>query len=353
MSGSSLDGLDIAYVQLEETRGAWRFEILHTDCVTYPQEWRDLLTTADMLTAGPFLKLHTSYGHYIGGLVKEFMEKHDLDHKVHFIASHGHTVFHDPENKTTGQIGDGAAIAAVTALPVISDLRAMDIALGGQGAPIVPVGDQLLFGDYKYWLNLGGIANMSVRTENGMVAFDICPCNQLLDFFAQKNGQNYDEGGKLAASGKVSSELCGKLGAIPFYELPGPKSLSNDFAKNEAIPMLEISGMETEDALATAACHIAHQIARNVSRYQEGGDAAQMMISGGGALNIHLVSMIEDLLKPMQVTLIAPDEQVIRYKEALIMALLGALRWREEENVFSSVTGAARDSIGGALWLGR
>jgi anhydro-N-acetylmuramic acid kinase len=281
------------------------------------------------------------------------MAKYDLDHKVHFIASHGHTIFHDPENKTTGQIGDGAAIAAVTALPVISDLRAMDIALGGQGAPIVPVGDRLLFGDYKYWLNLGGIANVSVKTDNGMVAFDLCPCNQLLDYFAKKKGLDYDDEGKLAASGKVSAEFCKKLSEIPFYELPGPKSLSNDFAKNEVIPMLDAGELSEEDALATGACHIADQITTNISRYQTGEEAAKLLVTGGGAFNKHLISMLEDLLKPINITVTVPDEQVIQFKEALVMALLGALRWREEENIFSSVTGAERDSIGGALWLGR
>lgn len=354
MSGSSLDGLDIAYVQLEETRGKWAFEVLHAACMPYSQEWRDHLATADMLTAGPFLKLHTAYGHYTGEVVKTFMEAHNLDHKVHFISSHGHTVFHDPENKTTAQIGDGAAIAAVTALPVITDLRAMDIALGGQGAPIVPVGDKLLFDEYNYWLNLGGIANISVSTPHGIVAFDLCPCNQLLDHFARKCGKEYDAEGQLAASGTVNKELLEKLATIPFYELAGPKSLSNDFSKNEVIPMLETAGLTEADSLATAVAHISGQIIANIKRYA-GTDRmpAKLLATGGGAFNNFLMNQLQDGLPSMDIAITIPDEQVIQFKEAIIMALLGALRWREEENVFSSVTGASRDSIGGALWLGR
>ncbi len=354
MSGSSLDGLDIAYVQLEETRGAWAFQILNAACIPYPQEWKDNLSTADMLTAGPFLKLHTAYGHYIGEAVRTFMEEHDLDHKVHFIASHGHTIFHDPESHTAGQIGDGAAIAASTALPVISDLRAMDMALGGQGAPIVPIGDKMLFGDYNYWLNLGGIANISIKTDNGIVAFDLCPCNQLLDYYAQKKGLEYDNGGSMAAGGKVDAPLCEKMNEMPFYELPGPKSLSNDFSKNEVIPIMEAADLSEEDALATAVCHITQQIVRNVKRYA--GDepiAAKLLVTGGGAFNTHLIHELQPLLASLNITIEVPDEQVIQFKEALVMALLGALRWREEETVFSAVTGASKNSIGGALWLGR
>lgn len=354
MSGSSMDGMDIAYVQLEETRGAWTFEILEATCIPYPQEWQDSLSTADMLTAGSFLKLHTAYGHYIGDVVKAFMDTHDLEHKVHFIASHGHTIFHDPENRTTGQIGDGAAIAAATSLPVISDLRAMDMALGGQGAPIVPVGDQLLFGEYQYWLNLGGIANMSIKTEHGILAFDLCPCNQLLDHFAKRKGLKYDDEGMLAANGTLSKTLFEKLGEIPFYELPGPKSLSNDFSRNEVIPMMESETISEEDALATAVGHIAQQIANNIKRYAgDEPEPTKLLVSGGGAFNTFLIERLRELLAPMNISIDVPDEKVINYKEAIVMALLGALRWREEENVFSSVTGATRNSIGGALWLGR
>ena len=352
MSGSSHDGLDIAYVQLEETRGQWKYELLATDCAPYTADWQQRLKQADQLSVPDFLRLHTAYGHYIGEQVAAFMLRHDLAHKVHFIASHGHTVFHDPAEQTTFQVGDGAAIAAKLALPVISDLRAMDIALGGQGAPIVPIGDQLLFGDYDYLLNLGGIANISVKQQQGQyLAFDICPCNQLLDFFAGKNGLAYDAGGQLAGEGTVFPAIVSDLNGLSYYQRPTPKSLSNDFSTREALPLLEAYEPSVPDALATCTAHITQQIALAIQPFHAAGTTAILLATGGGALNTFLITKLQELLAPQGITVVVPDEQVIQYKEALVMALIGALRWREEVNVFSSVTGATQDSVGGALWM--
>lgn len=352
MSGSSLDGLDIAYVHLEETRGRWSFEIKEAVCLPYETEWTDRLRHAQQLSVADFLKLHTAYGHYLGRQVMHFIEAGDLGHKVDFVASHGHTIFHDPSALTTGQIGDGAAIAAHTGLPVISDLRALDVALGGQGAPIVPVGDKLLFEGYDYLLNLGGIANLTVRRGQELLAFDVSPANQALNALAQRMGHEMDEDGAIAAAGTLLPDVLEEMNGQGYYVLPAPKSLSNEQAMGLAFPELLESPHRVPDMLRTMVEHIADQVAEAVKRYPVEVEEKRILLTGGGALNSFLVERLQHALQSLNVTVAVPDETVIRFKEALVMALIGTLRWREEVNVFSSVTGARRDSIGGALWMG-
>lgn len=354
MSGSSLDGLDIAFVQLTEVRGQWEYEIIVTDCLSYEPEWVERLKGATSLPAKEYLLLHSRYGHYTGQRVREFMEKHGLEHRVHFIASHGHTTFHMPSEKMTAQLGEGAAIAAVTGLPVISDLRAMDVALGGQGAPIVPVGEKLLFPGYHYWLNLGGIANISAQLPDAFVAFDICSCNRVLNALAAELGRPYDEGGALAAGGLTDKPLLAVLNALPYYAAPYPKSLANEFGTETVLPLLQRARLSVQGRLNTYTAHIAEQVALAVARLQEQFPdkdvERKMLVTGGGAFNSFLVKRISEQLQPHQVTVTVPDEQAVSFKEALIMALIGTLRWRQANNVLSSVTGASRDSVGGALW---
>lgn len=353
MSGSSLDGLDIVYVHIDEARGKWSFEIKAADCYAYSNEWTNKLQQARQYSVTEFLQLHTAYGHYLGEQVQQFIDKHELELKVDFLASHGHTIFHKPEAKTSFQLGDGAAISAALAMPVIADLRSMDVALGGQGAPIVPIGDRLLFPDYNYWLNLGGIANVTVRTGDNYTAFDICACNQVLNHFAAKNGLKYDDAGKLAQSGMVNEKVLTQLDELSYYHLLPPKSLANEFSAEEVIPVIEAAGLSVADALATSVYHIAEQIARALRNTQGLQGPAKLLATGGGALNTYLVTVLQSMLAPEEITVTVPDEQLIQYKEGVVMALIGTLRWREEENVFSSVTGAVRDSVGGALWMGR
>jgi anhydro-N-acetylmuramic acid kinase len=353
MSGSSLDGLDIALVQLTEVRGKWEYEIRVAECLPYEPEWIDQLSGATRLPAREYLLLHSRYGHYTGQKVNEFIAKHQLDHQVHFVASHGHTTFHIPSEKMTAQLGEGAAIAAVTGLPVISDLRAMDVALGGQGAPIVPVGEQLLLPGYQYYLNLGGIANISSRAEDGFTAFDICPCNRVLNALAAELGREYDEDGALAAGGVTDKALLEALNALPYYQQPWPKSLANEFGTGTVLPLIQRSRLSVQGRLNTFTNHIAIQVANAVKLLQQGQTPAedqQLLITGGGAFNGYMVKLLQQQLEPYKVKVVVPDEQTIKYKEALIMALIGALRWRQEPNVLSSVTGAQKDSVGGALW---
>ncbi|MCW3123783.1 MAG: anhydro-N-acetylmuramic acid kinase [Flavipsychrobacter sp.] len=355
MSGSSMDGLDIVYTQLEEVRGKWSYEILQADCLPYTDKWLTDLKSAANINVSDFLKLNTAYGRYTGEKINEFIAQHNLGHKVHFIASHGHTVFHEPENNTTCQIGDGAAIAAITGLPVISDLRAMDVALGGQGAPIVPIGDKLLFGSYDYLLNIGGIANITIAEHintGGMLAFDVCPANQVLNILAEKEGHNMDKGGAMAAKGELIPEVLDALNNSDYYKQAPPKSLSNEAARDLVFPKLLESDHNTYDLLHTATQHIAEQIAEAVKQYPHGREQATLLATGGGAFNTFLIMQLQKQLVPYNITVEIPDANVVKYKEALVMALIGTLRWREEINVMNSVTGSSKDSVGGALWLG-
>jgi anhydro-N-acetylmuramic acid kinase len=354
MSGSSLDGLDIAYVQLDEVRGQWTYEILQAACLPYSEKWINALQHASDVNVADFLRLHTSYGRYLGHRVSEFIAKHDLEHKVHFIASHGHTVFHEPESHTTCQVGDGAAMAAVTGLPVINDLRAMDVALGGQGAPIVPIGDKLLFGEYDYQLNVGGIANITVPhpSGTGALAFDVCPANQVLNALAEREGRDMDEDGTMAEAGSLLSNILEELSTTHYYHQKPPKSLSNEAARNMLFPTLLESDHNNYDLLHTATIHIARQIADAVKGYPHGKEQGKLLATGGGAFNKFLMKQLEKELKPYDVTVEVPKANVVKFKEALVMALVGTLRWREEVNVLSTVTGASRDSVGGAVWMG-
>ena len=352
MSGSSLDGLDVCYTYLEEVRGEWKFDIQEAACIEYSDELMEELSHASDLNAAAFLKLNTRYGRYLGEQVNSFIAQHNLQHKVHFIASHGHTAFHEPENHTSTQIGDGATIAAVTSLPVISDLRSLDVALGGQGAPIVPIGDKLLFGDFDYWLNIGGIVNITLQSEGKLLAFDICPGNQVLNGLAANEGKKMEDEGDMARQGSLLLDVLGALNDQPYYKRQPPKSLSNDAAMGLVFPTLMQSSHNNRDLLRTAVQHIAEQIAAIVAKYPINKERGKMLITGGGAFNNFLVEQIGEVLKPHNINPVVPYEQVVKFKEALVMALIGTLRWREETNVMSSVTGASRDSISGALWMG-
>ncbi|HEY8690582.1 MAG TPA: anhydro-N-acetylmuramic acid kinase [Chitinophagaceae bacterium] len=351
MSGSSLDGLDIAFVQLQENGGKWSFEILNTDCYEYNIEWIVKLKNAIGLTALDYQLLHTEYGHYLGKQVNIFIEKNNLHHQVNLISSHGHTTFHLPEKLMTAQLGDGAAIAAETQLPVVTDLRAMDMALGGQGAPIVPIGEKLLLDDYTYFLNLGGIANISANINDRFVAFDVCAANRVLNMLAEDKGFAFDDGGKIAAAGNINNNLLQKLNELEYYNQPYPKSLANDFGIETVFPIIKRSSISVEDAMRTYVEHIVFQI-RNAITDQLPLVSGELLATGGGAFNTFLVERLKALLNENKIEVIVPGKNLVNYKESLIMALIGTLRWREEYNVLASVTGAKRNSIGGALWLG-
>jgi anhydro-N-acetylmuramic acid kinase len=352
MSGSSLDGLDIVFAEFHENGGKWNYEILNADCYAYPAEWVDKLKNAISLNALEYQLLHADYGHYLGQQVKKFIDAHNLHYKVALIASHGHTTFHIPSRKMTAQLGDGAAIAAETMLPVVSDLRALDIAFGGQGAPIVPIGEKLLLGDYDYFLNIGGIANLSVNADP-YIAFDVCPANRVLNMLANEAGHEYDKDGELAASGQVNNALLTKLDELDYYTQPSPKSLANDFGTDIIYPMIKKAGIEINDAISTFTEHIAVQIRKSIGNLNSNKTSSRLLATGGGAFNSHLLHRLTEQVNGLGIKVEVPDARLVSFKEALVMALIGVLRWREKYNVFSTVTGASRDSVGGALWMGQ
>jgi anhydro-N-acetylmuramic acid kinase len=323
MSGSSLDGLDIAYCYFEKQNGDWDFSIEKADCIVYNKEWNERLRTAPELDGHSLCQLHTDYGHLLSVMVNDFINANNLQGKVDLIASHGHTVFHFPQKRYTTQIGDGAAVAVGTGITVACDFRTSDIALGGQGTPIVPIGDLLLFKEYNYLLNLGGIANLSIKTADKISAFDICAANQVLNHYALQKGFEYDEGGSLAASGHLSRPMLKALDQLEYYKNPTPKSLDNGFSKEIVIPLIESFEISIEDKLHTYCEHIAQQIGKSIINTET--DRDKLFITGGGAFNTFLISRI-----------------------AAHTAL--SIHIPFEVNVLSSVTGASRDSCGGALY---
>lgn len=354
MSGSSLDGLDLVFAEISVSGNNWTYRILHADCISYSYEWKDRLQKAASLTAEAYIQLHCDYGHLLGNMVNEFIRKHELEYKVQLICSHGHTTFHHPAAGYTHQLGDGAALAAETGIHVVSDLRNMDVALGGQGAPIVPIGELKLMPQYDYYLNLGGIANLSANSRP-YIAFDICPANRILNLLAEEEGKPYDDKGLLSESGTLQSGLLEQLRAFPYYKQPFPKSLSNSFGTETVYPLLKQSGFSTADLLRTYTEHIAEEVQNAVIRVKNDSlqEQKQVLVTGGGAFNDFLIQRLQEKLQTVNTQVVLPEPELIRYKEALIMAFLGVLRWREESNVLQSVTGAARNSIGGAVWMGQ
>ncbi len=357
MSGSSLDGMDLVFTEIEETGGKWSYNIRAAACYPYEEEWKLRLSQAVKLPASEYMLLHSDFGHYTGAMVNRFIAENQLEYQVGLIASHGHTTFHMPP-RMTAQLGDGAAIAAETALPVISDLRALDLANGGQGAPIVPIGEKLLLGNYPLFLNIGGIANISQNNGSDYIAFDICPANRVLNLIAAELGKEYDDGGNLASIGTVHGELLEKLNSFGYYSKAYPKSLANDFGTDEVYPLIESCRLRPEDALATYVEHISVQISRavqNLPAFEKNSAEAfsAMLVTGGGAFNDFLLKRINELLEPFQVKANPADPQLAMYKAALIMALLGVLRRRDEPTTITSVTGARKASIGGAMWMGQ
>lgn len=340
MSGTSLDGLDIALCDFHYDR-EWGYKIVQAETVKYDMMLMDNLARLSSGTGLELAKLDVSFGKYCGEQVAGFIKK--VNCKIDFVASHGHTIFHQPSIGLSYQIGDGAALSAACGVSVVCDFRSVDVALGGQGAPLVSIGDELLFNDYTYCLNLGGIANISFDQQGSRMAFDISACNILFNYLAQKDGKDYDASGEMAARGKIHHNLLEELNSLEYYSRPFPKSLGREDV--DRIIDLFIDGnkfdLTLEDLMATAVEHVAQQIGKCMDR-------GNVLITGGGAFNSFLVSRIEKFCKAK---VHIPDPLLVNYKEALIFAFLGLKRWRSEINSLKSVTGAIRDSIGGAIYL--
>jgi len=346
MSGTSLDGLDLAYCHLINKNGKWSFEILKAETIEYDVTRQKTFTDIMEKGALDITIFNAELGSFIGKEIAIFIKKYSLS--PDFISSHGHTIFHQPSKHVTLQIGSGAHISAACGLPVVYDFRSLDVALGGQGAPLVPIGDKLLFSEYEFCLNLGGIANISFENDQKRIAFDICPANIVLNKLSISLGHPFDKDGMLSKKGKVDKVLLTELNAADFYQQAYPKSLGKEWIDKNIFPIINSSKISVEDKLCTFCEHIAIQIDAVI---QKAGlpSSSKILISGGGAFNTFLIERLKQISSG-KVNVVVPDKNTVMFKEALIFAFLGVLRIRNEVNCLSSVTGASKDNIGGGLY---
>lgn len=341
MSGTSLDGIDIAHCTFTY-KDRWNFELLEAKTYEYPIAWVEKLKNLVTLNRAELVELDEDYTSFLGNTIQGFIKNHALNN-LDAICSHGHTALHQPQQGVTYQIGNLPQLASILKSTVVCDFRVEDVALGGQGAPLVPIGDELLFSDYDFCLNLGGFANISFQINKQRIAYDICPVNIVLNHYANRLGMDYDDGGSIAASGKINPSLLNELNALGFYKMPYPKSLGLEWVKEMIFPLIDSFSLSENDVLSTFVEHIAIQIAAEISLKNN----ATVLVTGGGAFNGFLMA---SLARHTQNTIVIPEDSLINYKEALIFAFLGVLKFRNENNCLSSVTGATNDHSSGKIY---
>ena len=343
MSGTSLDGLDICYAEFRFDE-KWAFKIKAAECFDYDDEWNEKLGSAHQQSETELNKLHLEFGRFIGEQTRTFLETSNLP-KPDLICSHGHTILHEPDKGITLQIGDGQEIANITGITCVNDFRSLDVSLGGQGAPLVPIGDELLFSEYDACLNLGGFSNISFKENEIRKAFDICPVNIVLNELANQLGHPFDRNGELAKSGKTNETLLDQLNGLGLYKDEIRPSLAREWVESTVNPLLEEANLPEVDLLRTFVEHVAIQIARVIETKVAGGS---VLVTGGGAYNSFLMERMQAY---SLAELIIPEKQIIEFKEALIFAFLGVLRSENQINVLKSVTGASRDSSSGTMYF--
>lgn len=341
MSGTSLDGLDLAYLHFYKENFNWRFEILKAETFSYDEKWRSTLNNAFNFNQQEFENLNENYSGFLANQIQVFIDKNEIV-ELDAVCSHGHTILHQPENGFTLQIGNLPKIAALLEKTIVCDFRVQDVQLGGQGAPLVPIGDELLFSEYDYCLNLGGFSNISFNSEGKRIAFDVSPVNIVLNYFTEKIALEYDDEGKLAKSGDICKDLLNELNSLAFYKKSFPKSLGKEFIQDEILPIIEKYNLSIKDILRTFVEHIAIQISNVVN------DNSKVLVTGGGTYNSFLISRLREL--KYSVEWIIPKDDLIQFKEALIFGFLGVLRLRNEINVLSSVTGASKNHSSGNIF---
>ncbi len=339
MSGTSLDGVDLARIELVYNNQNWTYKIHEATTVPYNNEWLNRLKNAVDYTDEQLHTLNKEYTELLGSVIKYFINEYSIS-SLNGVCTHGHTILHQPHRGITLQIGNLPEIAKITQQTVICDFRVQDVELGGQGAPLVPIGDRLLFSKYDYCLNLGGFSNISFEENDNRVAYDICPVNTVLNYYANCLGKEYDAGGEFARSGKIIPEMLNELNGLDFYSAGYPKSLGFEFVKKIILPLLEKYNASYIDKLCTFTEHIAIQLAKSISD-------GKLLVTGGGAYNTYIM---ERLSKLTNCHITMPDDKTIQYKEALIFALLGVLKLRGDINVLASVTGASHDHSSGKIY---
>ena len=342
MSGTSLDGVDLAAIEFNLKNQKWSYKITKSETVSYSTEWVIKLKEALNYSESELIQLNENYTNLLGEIIKSFIVKNEISN-LDAVCSHGHTILHQPQNGFTLQIGNLPKIAKIINEKVVCDFRVQDVQLGGQGAPLVPIGDRILFSEFDYCLNLGGFSNVSFEENGNRMAFDISPVNTVLNFYANKLGLDYDDKGKIARSGKVNSDLLNELNALDYYKKSFPKSLGFEFVKEVVLPLIEKHSIKAEDKMHTFTEHIAVQT--NLALAEKNG---KMLITGGGAYNDFLIERMQFHLPKIEIFI--PENKTLEFKEALIFALLGVLKLRNEINVLSSVTGAKSDHSSGIIY---
>ncbi|GEC79870.1 anhydro-N-acetylmuramic acid kinase [Flavobacterium aquatile] len=343
MSGTSLDGIDLAHINFAIKNGKWSYEIHESETVSYSNDWLNKLKVAVDFSSEELTELNEDYTELLGKIILSFIEKYSISN-LDAVSSHGHTILHQPQNGFTLQIGNLPKIAEIVGENVVCDFRVQDVKFGGQGAPLVPIGDRILFSDYDYCLNLGGFSNISFESNNKRIAFDISPVNTVLNFYSNKLGLDYDDKGKISKSGKINLELLNELNALDYYKKSFPKSLGFEFVKEIVLPLIENYSIAIEDKMHTFTEHIAYQTSLALPI-----KSGKLLITGGGAYNDFLIERMQFNLPNIQI--IIPDNKTLEFKEALIFALLGVLKLRNEVNVLSSVTGAEQDHSTGIIFI--
>jgi len=341
MSGTSLDGLDICFVSFKKSNYS-KYNIINSKTYSYNEKWIEKLKKSIFLNKQELKKIDIEYGTLISNYLKEFISEFSID-KIDLISSHGHTVFHEPNKGKTLQIGDGKTINKIVKTDVVCDFRTQDVEYKGQGAPLVPIGDLHLFSNYKFCLNLGGFSNVSIKDNNKIKAFDICPVNTVLNHYSKKMGYTFDQDGVLSKKGTVNLDLLNQLNQMSFYNKLGPKSLGIEFVKSKVIPLIDSHILNPKDILRTYIEHISDQISKSIGSYFND----RILISGGGTYNNTLIDSIKTKVKSK---VIIPDSQIIDYKEALIFAYMGLLKSKEKINCLKSVTGAIKDHSSGKIF---
>lgn len=341
MSGTSLDGIDLCYIDFTYNN-AWSFKIITAKTVNYPKEWTDNLKTSILLDKTSLKTLDENYTSYLNSVILEFIKQNKIKN-LDAVCSHGHTVLHQPDKGITYQIGNMSHISNHIKCPFVCDFRIDDVKLGGQGAPLVPIGDQLLFDEFDICLNLGGFANMSLQIDGKRIAYDICPVNIILNYYVEQLGYAYDNKGAIAKSGKICQELLNKLNDLGFYGLKHPKSLGLEWVKLNVFPLIDIYQLSVQDILRTLIEHSAIQIGKEINKINQ----SKILITGGGVYNVFLIERISNYTDN---EIVIPSKTIVNYKEALVFGLLGVLKLRDQINCLSSVTGAKKDHSSGRVY---
>lgn len=345
MSGTSLDGIDFCYVEMNAT--TYAFNIISAETYPYPKNWEKILKSASTKSAIEVKGINVNYTQYLNEQIHQFIRSKNIK-TLDLVASHGHTIWHKPSEGFTLQIGNKQALSKGFNIPVVCDFRVQDVKLGGQGAPLVPIGDQLLFSDFDYCLNLGGFSNISYEGSNRKrLAFDICPINTLLNHYTELYFEKpYDHQGHLARKGRVDAQLFNALNQIEYYQKRPPKSLGIEQVQAIYRPLIESFNTQPHDILCTLVEHMAYQIAKVLTLAHT--QPRKVLVTGGGAYHQFLIERLQYYAQPNDIVI--PNTYLVEYKEALIFALLGLLKWQGKNNVLSSVTGAKHDHSSGVIY---